>query len=338
MLLATMLKGMIGGDQNATLDRLLDECDARTQGLEGLLQAPEGAAPRHTFTSTAPPELLSMATVSAARRLRVAPTMIRMMGALQKSTRYYDARFKPDGREARPELFVELEEAARRGGAAAVRYVSLPDDSIFRGKGVPHRNVIVYAVAMRKEALDTAPSFEAFQEVARAYLRLLLLGNRLTELLRARGHAAYPGTALGGLTDYTRLAELAGLGAIGYHGLLITPEDGVMLRLNTIYTSIENLPTVEAEEVGWIRDFCAMCGKCVRSCPVDAIHPRPVAQDSGRVQCIDAGVCLDYFAQNFGCAVCADVCPFTQVGYDRIRRRFKGNPTAPRYTLTTEPS
>jgi hypothetical protein len=48
---------------------------------------------------------------------------------------------------------------------------------------------------------------------------------------------------------------------------------------------------------------------------------------------IDAKSCLDYFAANFGCGVCIDVCPFSQMGYDVIKERFKGNPNAPHFSI-----
>jgi epoxyqueuosine reductase len=83
---------------------------------------------------------------------------------------------------------------------------------------------------------------------------LALIGNQLAGFMRQNGFAAYPGTALGGLTDYPHLVEIAGLGAIGYHGLLITPNDGARLRINTIYTNITNLPIQTENEHLWVRD------------------------------------------------------------------------------------
>jgi len=131
------------------------------------------------------------------------------------------------------------------------------------------------------------------------------------------------------------LGELAGLGAIGYHGLLITPGQGARLRINTIYTNISNLPLTTTNEHGWVRDFCAMCRKCVRSCPVDAIYDQPQPRGDGGMQCIEHHTCREYFTQHYGCAVCLAVCPFSQVGYDAVKTRFKGNLTAPKFQIPT---
>ncbi len=145
---------------------------------------------------------------------------------------------------------------------------------------------------------------------------------------------------LGGITDYVYLAELAGLGAIGYHGLLISPGEGARLRINTIYTNITNLPTPQAtgQEHAHlsVRDFCAMCKKCVRKCPVEAIFDEPQPRGDGGMQTIEHATCRDCFTRNYGCAVCLAVCPFSQVGYEKVQARFKGNPDAPQFRIPME--
>ena len=189
---------------------------------------------------------------------------------------------------------------------------------------------------MDKEPLDTSPSFESQLEVMKGYKRMAIIGNKLARFMKHKGFAAYPGTALGGVTDYDFLAELAGLGAIGYHGLLITPGEGARLRINTIYTNIENLPIQEDDQHLWVRDFCAMCHKCIRECPVDAIFNEPRPRGDGGMQCIDHAACREYFSRNYGCALCLAVCPFSQVGYEVVKERFKGNPNAPRFVIPAE--
>lgn len=169
------------------------------------------------------------------------------------------------------------------------------------------------------------------------YKNMAIISKKLSQHLRKHGYAAYPGTALGGVTDYPHLAELAGLGAIGYHGLLISPDEGARLRINTIYTNITNLPTLEAtgkeNEHLWVRDFCAMCKKCIRQCPVNAIYEEPKPRGDGGMQTIDHKRCRDYFTRNYGCGVCLAVCPFSHTGYAKVQARFKGNPAAPQFRI-----
>jgi len=171
----------------------------------------------------------------------------------------------------------------------------------------------------------------------RGYKNLSVIAQKVSYFLRKNGFGAYAGTALGGVTDYVYLGELAGLGAIGYHGLLITPHEGARLRIGTIYVNIHNLPVQSENTHLWVRDFCAMCKKCVRKCPVNAIYDQPQPRGDGGMQCIDHASCREYFTSNYGCAVCLAICPFSQVGYDTVKARFKGNPNAPHIRIEPLP-
>jgi len=336
-MLELLTKMLIGGSgKNAMLDTMLEVHDAKAMGLPHLVHPADDADPRQPFTSTIPESELSIAQQGPRQKMRMLPIMLPLMRAMNTSASFYKKPFLPDGvtsTTAASELFDEVQHLVRSMGGKSAVWVHVPDDAIFKGKGIPHRQALLFSVQMDKAALDTSPSFESFLEVARCYKQMALISNAVTRLLRKRGHAAYPGTALGGLTDYSRLGEIAGLGTIGYHGLLITPDEGALLRLNTVYVSIENIPEPPPNPTAWIRDFCSMCHKCVRSCPPQAIHHQPEVQANGRVACIESQTCLNHFAANHGCAVCADVCPFSQRGYAEVQARFKGNADAPQYVI-----
>ena len=334
MEMLNVLRLLLGAqEEDAMLDTVLAVHDDKLRGVPGAAKAPPGAPLRNTFTSTIPAERTFFNKLSLKQRLKTAPTMLALMSQVARSASFYTHPLPSPKTMAPQELFEEIERTARDEGVTAIRYVSVTDDCIFGRLGVPYRNAIVFTVRMAKDALDTAPSYECFREVERGYLRLAFAANRIAELLRARGFGAYPGTALGGLSDYPRIAELAGLGAIGYHGCLITPGEGALLRANTIYVSIQNLPQRTPEPTDWIRDFCAMCRRCVRECPAKAIHASPRVLESGRVECIDSAACLNHFSANYGCGVCIDVCPFSQRSMSEIAERFKGNPSAPKYEV-----
>lgn len=336
-LLTTILKKPVGDAPIDVLDRILGIQDDKMAHLTDVMQPSANAEPRHTFTARIPASQTSIAKLSPRQRLTLLPTMLRLVREMNRSGDFYKEPFAATRTQATADFIAALKQRILDVGATAVQFVNVPADAIFTGKAIPEPNAIVFSVHMNKAALDTAPSFAAFLEVARGYLRMAIIANQISRYLRAHGYAAYPGTALGGLTDYARIAELAGLGTIGYHGLLITPEDGALLRLNSIYTNIDNLPLEKDNPHGWIRDFCARCNKCIRECPAKAIFKEPQVQANGRVKCIDAAACLDYFAANYGCAVCVDVCPFSQVGYAAVRERFKGNPGAPRFDIPMFP-
>lgn len=318
-----------------SLDRLLERMDKHLDNFKSLVPPAPESKPRTPFDTDLPKEQMSTLNFTLRQMLKVIPQAMPLLRGMRRSAHMYDGKFQPIENEASPEFLAELEAMAYAAGAKDIKYVKVPRNAIFRDKGIPHEYAIVFTVEMDKEPIDTAPSFECMHEVMRGYKNLAGISNKLASFMHTHGFAAYPGTALGGLTDYVYLAELAGLGAIGYHGLLISPHEGARLRINTIYTNIENLPIEADNEHLWVRDFCAMCKKCIRECPVDAIYDQPQPRGDGGMQTIEHAVCRDYFASNYGCAVCLAVCPFSQAGYDKVKARFKGNDKAPQFRIKT---
>ena len=316
-----------------SLDGILEKMDRHLDNFDTLVQPAPESKPRTPFDSDVPMNEMSMMKFTFKQRLKILGRGIPLFYNMQRSTKLYDGKFRPRKTQASSAFIQALEARAYRLGVKDIRYVKVPPNAIFKGKGIPHPYAIVFTVEMQKEPIETSPSFESQFEVIRGYKNLAAIGNHLAFFMRRKGYAAYPGTALGGVTDYVHLAELAGLGAIGYHGLLISPGEGARIRINTIYTNIDNLPIQDVNEHLWIRDFCAMCKKCVRSCPVEAIYPQPQARGDGGMQCIDHASCREYFSRNYGCAVCLAICPFSHTGYDKIKERFKGNPSAPHFEI-----
>ena len=325
------------GKGGPSLDRMLEQFDKELENFESLVQpAPESKA-RTPFDSPDPEVGGSkFSDMTPKQVLSVLPVMGPLIWNMRKSAKLYDGTFEATQDTADPAFVAQLEMLAREEDAKDIKYVKVPSNAIFQDKGIPCQYAIVITLEMDKENLANAPSFEAFREVAKGYRNLAVIGNKMARFMRKNGYAAYPGTSLGGITDYVYLGELAGLGAAGYHGLLITPEEGARLRINTIYTNIRNLPIETENEHLWVRDFCAMCKKCIRQCPVDAIFDQPVPRGDGGMQCIDHDSCRDYFHENYGCAVCLVVCPFSQSGYAKIKSRFKGNSNAPQFRIPIE--
>lgn len=334
-MIGTMLKLLIGG-MRPSLDVLLAGADSHLNSFEYLVRPAPNASPRTPFESGLPREQISMMNLSWAQRRQVIPRVLPLMANVWAGARMYDGKSQPRELQAPATFFEKLETLARSLGASDIAYVRVPPDAIFKDKGVPHEYAIVFTVEMDRAPIETAPSLECQLEVMDGYKDLAVISRRLSELMHSRGYAAYPGTALGGVSDYPQLAELAGLGAIGYHGLLISPHEGARLRINTIYTNISNLPIRTENEHLWVRDFCDRCRKCVRSCPPKAIFEQPRPRGNGGMQCIDHSSCRDYFTQNFGCAVCVKVCPFSQAGYERVRTGFRGNLDAPHQRIGSD--
>jgi ferredoxin len=206
----------------------------------------------------------------------------------------------------------EFETLARSKGVAAIGYTQVPPEAIFRDRAVLYPNAVVLTMEMSKAAVDSAPSAAAQQEGIETYERLGNVTNELVEYLRGKGFAAHAGHPANGVALYPKLAQKAGLGWKGRHGLIITPEFGPRTRLSAIYTGIENLPLTDSDRHAWIPGFCAKCGNCIRSCPEKAILEKPLEREGGTVTHIVKAKCA-------GCTVCMKACSFNKKGYAGIK-------------------
>ena len=224
-------------------------------------------------------------------------------------------------REITEEFLSQLKEFATSLGVGNIAFVKLPHDLIFQKVGVLYDNAIVLTMEMSKEKLDQAPSQATLNMVFGTYDDLGKAANRIAKFLRIHGYAAQADHPLGGLVLFPPLAQKAGIGWVGKHGLLITPEFGPRVRLAAVYTPIENLPLSNSNEHGWISDYCNTCGICIKKCPARAILEETIIHESGRMTCVKQRECFEYFVQYYGCSVCIKVCPFSRTmgAYEQLR-------------------
>ncbi|MFC1869064.1 4Fe-4S binding protein [Thermodesulfobacteriota bacterium] len=221
-----------------------------------------------------------------------------------------------------PEFLEEFERHARSLGIGAVGYTRLPRKLIFKERAVLFENAIVLLKEMDKDKIAKAPSLETFKMIFETYDSLGKIVNELTDYLRKRGYGAQGGHPLGGLVLYPPLASLAGLGWLGRHGLLISPQFGPRQRIGAIFTNIENLPFAGENSHSWIEDFCAACGLCIRACPSKAIYEEPIVHESGRKTHISREKCLPVFVKEHACTVCVKACVFAKTNYNDIYNKF----------------
>jgi epoxyqueuosine reductase QueG len=133
--------------------------------------------------------------------------------------------------------------------------------------------------------------------------------HELASLFRKEGYRSVPlPPAVGFITDqrylrslfsYKHAAELAGLGAIGRHSLLINSKFGPRLRLACILTEapLEASPVVR-------EDHCVNCDACIRACPAAALQvPR-----QGEVYSMNKFACRSYRQAGLVCSVCVKAC------------------------------
>lgn len=97
-------------------------------------------------------------------------------------------------------------------------------------------------------------------------------------------------------------AQAAGLGTIGRHSLLITPEFGSMVWLGAVLCTQELEPDERKEPV------CDHCGLCVNACPVNALESEEMKQQT----CWDYAFGDDKQTKSWriACHKCRDACPY----------------------------
>ncbi|MDC7226139.1 MAG: reductive dehalogenase domain-containing protein [Spirochaetales bacterium] len=218
-------------------------------------------------------------------------------------------------------LFDDFKTLAIKLHCSSVGFTEIPTDMIFRNREILYKYAFVMTMEMRREAISRAPGRVAAGEVWRTYHELGRVVNRLAGFLRDRGYNAQAGPSLGGDTNYVRLAQKAGMGWTGRHGLLISPENGPCQRIAVVYTDI-SLPFTDSVDHAWIESFCSSCGRCVKKCPGNAIYQEYKKLDEGGRQYIDYKKCAVPFSQTLGCSVCIRECTFTKGSYDKIKAAF----------------
>lgn len=97
-------------------------------------------------------------------------------------------------------------------------------------------------------------------------------------------------------------AQAAGLGTIGRHSLLITPEFGSMVWLGAVLCCQGLEPDEQKEPI------CDLCQRCVEICPVNALEQQEINQ----LKCWEYAFGNDDKRQvwRIACHRCRDICPY----------------------------
>ncbi|UCG04567.1 MAG: epoxyqueuosine reductase [Candidatus Heimdallarchaeota archaeon] len=257
--------------------------------------------------------------ITSFRTMRVMPSNIKN---IKRSLTTIDQNPVVSKKTITDEQLQAFENYAKSLGISSIGYIKLPRKLIFKDKAVLHENVIILSMEMDRDKIEKAPSSETAYMIMQTYDDLGKTSNRLTTFLRQEGFSVQAGHPLGGLVLYPPLAELAGIGYHGRHGLIITPENGPRVRLTAIYTSIENLPIAQGNPHEWIAHFCQTCGRCIRKCPGFAIQEEPTLHENGLLTHITNEYCFPVFLDYHGCSVCIKECPFSRMEYNKLKTQF----------------
>ena len=199
------------------------------------------------------------------------------------------------------------------GGDCIVGITRVMDHSIVEGETVDHQFIICIGAPMNRELMVHAPEPAATTEVMRGYRRVAKIAVELSERIRAMGWPAkaHADPKTGALLQIPHAIE-AGLGQLGKHGSMISREYGSNFRIAAVTT---DLPlSVDSPEDIAVDDLCFVCRRCVMDCPPGAIGSNKKMVRGVEKWYVDFDKCVPYFAENAGCAICIEVCPWSEPG------------------------
>jgi NAD-dependent dihydropyrimidine dehydrogenase PreA subunit len=108
------------------------------------------------------------------------------------------------------------------------------------------------------------------------------------------------------------LAIRAGIGELGKHASMISAGYGSNFRLAAVLTDLP-LATDSPVDIG-VEDLCAVCRRCVDDCPPRAVFEDKQIVRGERKWYVDFDRCIPYFVKTVGCAICIEVCPWSEPG------------------------
>jgi len=211
------------------------------------------------------------------------------------------------------EMALQLKNQAKSLGAGIVGITEVSPTDFYEGVEPKHRYAICIGTPMDREEMLHVPHERAGREVQRVYGEVAYTAVDLAEFIRSLG---WPATAYGDprSTDLLQipLAIRAGLGELGKHGSMICKEYGSNFRLSTVLTDI---PVALDQPVDIaVDDLCLGCRRCTLDCPPGAILDEKQWVRGEHRWYVDFDKCTPYFSTTFGCAICIEVCPWSEPG------------------------
>ena len=228
-------------------------------------------------------------------------------------------------------MAAEIKAVAKSTGASVVGVTRVTDEDLYAERAVPYEYAISIGLEMDREEMAHVPQPRAAAEVLRSYREVSRVAIEVAEKIRAMG---WPAKAYGNpnATDilHIPLAVRAGLGQLGKHGSTISAEHGSNFRLAAVLTDLP-MALDEPVDIG-VDDLCARCVRCVSDCPAGAISNEKQLVRGERKWYVDFDKCIPYFVKTLGCAICIEVCPWSEPGRgpglaEALLRRRQERPT-----------
>lgn len=181
------------------------------------------------------------------------------------------------------------------------------------------KSVVVFAMEVFPEVLDHSKPQKTMGEASARDLlvpHMDYLNGRankaiydVARMARRQGFKALPMPAANYPTDqrylssvlsYKHAAVAAGLGTLGRHSLLVTPEFGPRVRLGCLLTDAALRPNPRLAD-----GLCDGCNNCISTCPAGALsEPK-----DGEPYSINKFACSVFRGGSGACSDCMRICP-----------------------------
>ena len=248
-----------------------------------------------------------------------------MFGWISRVREYVDGPVAAQKTEVdAAEMSQRLEGYAKYLGAVSAGTTKVSPENVYtnigRGAGEwgaeidpdEFKNALVFTIEMKEEMLRATPKQPVVVDSARQYLEGAKIAFVIAEYIRSLGYKARAHVDGNYRLILPPLAVDAGLGEIGRHSLLITPELGTRVRIGCVTT---DMPLVQKERIAFgVQDFCSVCKKCQRNCPVKALPEGDKEEIRGtKYWVMHPNRCFRYW-RNVGtdCGICNAVCPYSR--------------------------
>lgn len=180
------------------------------------------------------------------------------------------------------------------------------------------KSVITMAIELDYDAVATGNRAAGAQAESNwGYNQMAVTMLPVALFLRYLGYEAIPHGNKGSTSIFWGIRS--GLGELGRHGLLITPEYGPRVKLIKVFTDAELVPDKPIRFGVW--EFCHNCNKCAEMCPPGAISYGPPAWE-GPTESNEKGMykfridpieCFEFWGQQgLDCSNCQAVCPYNK--------------------------
>lgn len=225
--------------------------------------------------------------------------------------------------ELSAEIITEkLKELGKFFGAKIIKITKMQDYHYYTHRGrepksygdkiIPkHQYGIAFAVDMNKDFINTAPQLPESIAVVKGYLDATNIGMILSYYIRSLGYDARNHMDGNYLVVAPLVAQDAGIGQLGRHGLIITKKYGPRVRLGVVTTNIP-LITDSSEDFG-INEFCEECGRCAKTCPGKCIpkESKSIIDDELRWKINPEQCYKRWRSLGTDCGICLSNCPFS---------------------------